>query len=472
MKKSGALLFLLGATGLLLWRGCTSEPLGHDAAGGSDPSENGGAADAAGAGTHAAGTRALTEAGAAGQPQGSPCSTRPPSATVPDGFAPLPLFDCRYNLYVPKTSASLPPPIAWRSCAKVGPDPYACQEMSVDWPTDDPNATGGRPILSVEPDGKVVAQFRRLYFRGGDGMSAAFGIVAEVDGVVRQAVWDDYASSASNPFWFQAAGVSAGRSTWSVFDMGSNPRAYIGLGGDDRALTPPTLFGPGGGEGVPRPGADFYAKASDAISIHDYAGKDFGVAVENGADAAIPAWAGNLMYTTVTGQSSDVYVWSEATGARRLLGSTPGEARAVGSFATDGADMVWLEGGGAGNAPGESAVVQVFRAKANVNPGKLVPTRVRSFPGTRAWSPVAPAVGCGYAAFNAVVAKNGTAISHLFIVKLADGTAWNLRPPDESSVRFNWGAPAAITCDEVFVPMADNLRRLPLASLGAPLPAD
>jgi len=173
MKKSGALLFLLGATGLLLWRGCTSEPLGRDGSGGSDPSENGGAGDRAGSGTQAAGTRALTEAGAVGQPQGSPCSTLPPSATVPDGFEPLPLFDCRYNLYVSKTSAPLPPPIAWRSCANLGPDPYACQEMSVDWPTDDPNATGGRPILSVESDGKVVAQFRRIYFRGSDGKSAA-----------------------------------------------------------------------------------------------------------------------------------------------------------------------------------------------------------------------------------------------------------------------------------------------------------
>src|SRR5215207_5707893 len=130
MRKSGPLLSLLAATGLLLWRGCTSEPLSGDGAGGSGTLGKGGAIGDAGSAAYEAGAGTVAESGAAGQGQGSPCPARTPSSTVPAGFEALPLFDCRHHLYVPKTSASLPAPIAWRSCAKLGPDPYTCREMS------------------------------------------------------------------------------------------------------------------------------------------------------------------------------------------------------------------------------------------------------------------------------------------------------------------------------------------------------
>ncbi len=296
--------------------------------------------------------------------------------------------------------------------------------------------------------------------------------MAEVDGAVRQAIWDDYASSTSNPFWFQAAGVAGGKSAWSVFDTSAQPRSYLGLGGDDRALKPATLFGPGAEHGVPRPGAHFYAEAGEAISILDYEGRDYGVLVPDAGDAAVPAWAGDLFFTTLTANGSAVQIWSKASGPKQLLSSQGREGHGIGSFATDGVDMVWLEGTTNPQSPDQFSTVDVFRAKASVDPKALAPLRVRAFPGQQIWSPFAPAVGCGYAAFNLVMSAKGTAVSHLFIVKLADGSAWDLRPPDETNVRYNWGPPAAITCDEVFVPMADNLRRVRLDSLGSPLPAE
>ncbi|MDB4938349.1 MAG: hypothetical protein JWP87_5321, partial [Labilithrix sp.] len=88
------------------------------------------------------------------------------------------------------------------------------------------------------------------------------------------------------------------------------------------------------------------------------------------------------------------------------------------------------------------------------------------------------AVGCGYATRENEVKRDGGYLPGTTIIRLSDGYGWHL--PDGPGVDWGWRRPLAITCDEVFVLVAErptptapartNIVRVRIDSLGPPMP--
>ena len=94
------------------------------------------------------------------------CEPQPLPPDVPEGWEEYPLSDCQYRVYVPSSPQYLPPPLIWEPCTStIGPLPYDCRQIRQNWPSLDPApyslAWGSK--ASVEPDGRVVLQFRKVY---------------------------------------------------------------------------------------------------------------------------------------------------------------------------------------------------------------------------------------------------------------------------------------------------------------------
>jgi len=132
--------------------------------------------------------------------------------------------------------------------------------------------------------------------------------------------------------------------------------------------------------------------------------------------------------------------------------------------------MVWISGeGGAPWYPTRSVMTSPF----TTDPAALKPRRLRSWIPreitTLALTPVA--VGCGHAAFAHIPED---LVEQILVVRLADGQSWILHHPDDR--RWFYGAPVAISCDELFaavrVKNGDRLRRIRLDSLGPGIPPD
>lgn len=302
------------------------------------------------------------------------------------------------------------------------------------------------------------------------------GLVAEADGLVRQAVLATDIKLSAPPYWFSQGSVSPGKATWKILaDIPDDKRRGM-LGGDDTDLEPSVLYErPAKQFALALAGSEYWAEYRGGLEIRDWEMNDLGRASVAGLSVGTYAWAGpHLVWDQSAIPFSGLWSWSPGIGTRKLRVFDDDRSRAAASVGTDGVDLVWIEGEGRDPQSDDwrYPIRSVMTAPFTTDPEKLSPRRLRSWALETIWRSRAPVVGCGYAAF---VQIPETTDQRLFIVRLADGASWTLKSDEERVYR--WGSPVALTCDEVFVsvmtrPFNMQLWRVRLDSLGEPEGAD
>jgi hypothetical protein len=432
----------------------------------------------------------MTDAADAAEDEPESDATSCPGTDVPsdlaNGWEPYSVFGCRYGFYVPKALEHLPAPLKWEECTDVGPDPYTCRQLTVDWPTIEPEYVGGIPAATREADGRVVLQLRRIQSYLDTAQKKRIdmlAMVAEADGPVRQAIWGKGLAAQGAGASITQSSVSSGRSTWYLQERGASAEfvRWAAIGGRDTDLRPQLLFDrdltidPAGGATAVT-GASLWAERTRQLRVHGWDGVDHGTVWSGGADLGAVRWSGDtLLWSAESAASSELWSFNLASGAQKLVSFGADVTRGAGNLATDGEVLVWLQGegrtgdaGGGRTYPTRSVMVAPFETA----PENLRPRRLRSWLPPSIATGLAPAaVGCGFAAFSHVPRE---LTEELFIVRLSDGVAWILRSPADR--HWVWGYPVAVTCTEVFVTWGrlgiNHLRRLRLDSLGAGMPAD
>jgi hypothetical protein len=411
--------------------------------------------------------------------EAGPC---PPSATpadVPAGWIKYPIFGCKYPIYRPPNHAALPSGISWEECTDLGPDPYTCRQLVVDWPNSE-KPLGGIPTAHVTPDGRVLLQLRKLqtFYEPSGKAFSLMALVLEADGPVHQAFWISKLPVEATTFTLSMGGLSASRSTWYAVEFLTTPSAREAtLGGAVDLLEPPVLADYPEGDpdgGLALPGETFYALRGSGLQIRRWDGESFGK-VYQGLDVGSVTWIGSsAIWDPNTIELLQIWAWTEEKGAVPLISFGNSDfTRGVSNAVTDGKDLVWLQG-----EERDISVSEIFpkrsvmTSKFTTDPSLIQAKRLRSWEAPSIWTTSRPnAIGCGYAALESVPADLDYRV---VIVRLSDGVSWTLKSPADR--HWTWGKPVAVTCDEVFVTWgkdgASNLRRVRLNSLGPGSPPD
>ncbi len=482
---------LLGAAGVVAVASC-SDPSDSDAPGTDGAAEGSGATGGGGAQGGAFGGTGSGAAGSAGgqatHDGGKACPWVNPPDDVPDGWQRHPIFECQYPIYYPPTKALLPPGLAWAECPELGPDPFACRELVVDWQTMPGWGLSHSSRGHVEADGTVVLQLLRSHVHPDEaGVAATMGImglIVEADGPVRQALWisaqPTFAqTTGSKQLWFAGWGVNGGKSSWSVREYWGNVgfvRTAL-LAGDDTALMQPVFAEWKANDPLAffvRPGEKYYARASGKLHVESWDGSEAFSAIYSPAWALNVHWVGDVFVFDGQGVVNQLYSWTPAAGMRTLVGYDEWTEGAS-NVSTDGVDLVWVHGEDRSSSDDLFQSAELMTAKFTADPAELVPKRVRSYPSGRISGHDGSSVtGCGHAAY---LFDGGAGINdnRLLIVRLSDGAAWMLRSADDKS--WLWGPTLAMTCDELFVTVGNKgsgntVRRVRLDSLGPALPPD
>jgi hypothetical protein len=406
------------------------------------------------------------------------CPTTSDPEDVPPGWVRVPVFGCQYPIYAPPDASMLPPGLAWEECTDIGPDPYTCTQLVVDWPN--PYPIGGIPVGHVLPDGKVLLGLRKLqtFVEGAVKMTAHMDLLTEADGPVRQAFWVSKQPTAKAAFWFQPSSISGTRSTWMAQEqLDGNFVRLVNLGGLSSDLMPPIVTdGPAEGPeaGMSFTGENFFALRGSLLRVRGWGGRDFGK-VYQGLDIRNPEWVGDsAVWSANTVAIGQIWAWTEAKGAFPLISFGDDDyTRGVANSFTDGLDLVWLQGEERDIQLSEFYPTRsIMTAKFTTDPTALQPKRLRSWPWQHIWgSDKLDVVGCGYAALQSVDKDNRP---ELMIVRISDGISWPLASPADN--HWVWGKPVAVTCEEVFTmwgpPGKPSLRRVRLSSLGPGTPPD
>ncbi len=413
------------------------------------------------------------------------CAPQPIPPDVPQGWVEYPVMDCKYRLYVPPSRDLLPPPLAWEACTQdLGPDSYNCRQIKVDWPTDikPPYAIGGEAPAYVDADGKVVMQLAKTYRREGtSGRETAFmSIVVEADGPVRQAFWNNYQTGQIPPLWLTQRGVAPGKSSWVISEWsGGTSIRDVSVGGDDTLLSPPVLLdvldsSPDVATVVA--GSDYYVETGYNFRVRAWDGADMGLAAQGAGAYSPPTWVGpTLLFALESFPAYRVRRWTAQDGAQELVGFGSDMTKGAGDPGSDGKDLVWIQGESLGPNDTDFPVKSIMTSPFSTDPSKIQPRRLRRWDvqsiGTGS---MAPAVGCGRAAFPYPLNTGNPRDSGLLVVRLSDGVSWLL--PNPASVGGGWGWPIALTCDEVFSMYQGQggmtVLRVRLDSLGPGTPPD
>ncbi len=419
----------------------------------------------------------------AGQPV---CSPQPIPPDVPAGWQEYPIMDCKYRLYVPPSRDLLPPPLIWEPCTQdLGPDPYDCRQIKVDWPTlfPAPYAIGGEAPAYVDADGKVVMQLRKVYARETDEgrESAILAMVVEADGPVRQALWADYENWQDPAFALAASGVAPGKSSWVVGQFsGYAVIRDVSMGGEDTLLRPPVLLDVL--ESSPDPawvmaGSYYYVETGYSWRVRGWDGTDKGFAIHGAGAYSPPTWVGPvLLFAYEVFPTFRVLRWTEQDGTRELVGFGNDLTKGAGYPGSDGKDLVWVQGEGLGPEDSDFPVQSIMTSPFSTDPSKIQPRRLRKWEpsGTIGTPVMPPAVGCGRAAFRYSYGAPDPRDEGLLIVRLSDGQSWIL--PNPVAPGGGWGPAIALTCDEVFAMYGGGglmtILRVRLDSLGPGMPPE
>ena len=203
---------------------------------------------------------------------------------VPTGWVKVPVAACWYDLYGPPDASLLPKGLKWQECSDLGPSTYTCRELVVDWQDEAGTPVGGIPYATVLPNGEVLLQVRKLLtrFLGGMKQAAAFDLIVEADGPVRQAFYSSWNSYQYPAFVLIRTGISATTTGWQILQnqVGKTVGNLV-LGGKNDALTLPVLHAFNEGDlssGALRPGSAFYALSGSHLDVYRWDGSNLQLA--------------------------------------------------------------------------------------------------------------------------------------------------------------------------------------------------
>ncbi|MCL2825206.1 MAG: hypothetical protein FWD57_14545 [Polyangiaceae bacterium] len=419
-----------------------------------------------------------------------PCAPQPIPSTVPEGWEEYPVMDCKYRIYVPSNREYLPSPLIWEPCASTtGPLSYDCRQIHMDWPTEQPNTTGVVPSLAfVDPENAVVIALRKVYELTGESRPTAFmSMVVEADGVVRQAIWTDYVPLQEMMAWPGLRSIARGKSSWVINEM-DRPNGFVrrvvNLAGDDVNLRPPVLYdSPIGGEEEASviAGNQFYLLYGSSFRIRKWGDTTDIAYPANGGGGGIYGgayWVGDtLLMNLAVFPTYALLRWTEQDGTQTLVGFPGDKTKGATNSATDGKDLVWIQGEDREPDDKHFPTRWIMTSKYSTDPSQIEPRRVIPWAQKPIVSSTPPQVGCGFAAFR--VSPETPEEKGLLIVRLSDGVSWHLPNvlkmyPDGTPLSVGWGGPIALTCDELFAVYKEtsvyNIRRVRLDSLGPGTP--
>jgi hypothetical protein len=391
-----------------------------------------------------------------------------------DGADPLagwnyyPVLDPTCQLYVPSSTAQLPPPIQWQPCSDVIPSGVACREMQYDWQAPQSGHIDPASIAAVQPDGGVALSISRFFNSG-----LIYRTVADADGPVRSAILElpsttlctlgsdtslresriAYTALATpvpsqqSQAWSAGIGGSIDDLTPRVFQQDKDfvSRQYVA--GNMAFLE----WGPG----LP------LFSWTDGTEFDSLSNPEAGATV-----AGSPAeflFSGNALFFAVYSEIYRVAVYTQAGGIAELIAAGGDTTRSSFDLGTDGHDLVWAEGTQASSQFSNVAwMTSPFTtSEAAVQRRQL---RIESPPYCTGTSFV---VGCGYAA-QCAYGSEGPQVG-VRLVRLSDGQSWPLLTQNGVDP-WIWSEPIAITCSELFVrvetPGDFNVARVRIDSLG------
>jgi hypothetical protein len=184
---------------------------------------------------------------------------------------------------------------------------------------------------------------------------------------------------------------------------------------------------------------------------------------------------GNLFLSTTSGT---LVTWSPDAGAQTLVSPNP-PATLDFALATDGTDMVWLQGVGQ-TGPYTFSAADIMTSSFALSAAGLAPRRLwRST--IQTWGEAI--VGGGYALIEQETVVAGQTVTYFTLTRLADGAHWNLQSPmpgfmPSRPLLYVNANEVALGLTAVPTPPADAgavdsaVVRLQIASLGPPILPD
>ncbi|NUO50854.1 MAG: hypothetical protein HOV80_18535 [Polyangiaceae bacterium] len=454
--------------GSALALGCSSEAAPNATGGG------GGAADS---------TTATVSTGAASSSSTGVYSTcgleidsglRPKA--VPEGWLP---WTCNpgCEFWIPPDQASMPSPIEWEACPAYATHP--CNRMSTPWSDGDGWALRTDVSFAPTADGGALLHLGRIAWNGnGDADSYVESVIGDVDGGPLE-----FAMRWRN----QGCGASAGSLSSDVFSInlvGAGGDAYetdvdalmLGHIGSLDPVMPYRDANPGLSQWYSGPtlvvrldhGSKLTAYPHDLSSSFDFYSPAMNP--DHAEFSPAPLFFGSeALFTAADYNAAAVWAYDEGRGPHPLV-SFPGDtSRGAFNIGSDGVDMVWNEGEGKEpNTRGWYPTVSIMTAPYTTDPAEVKGRRLRADPNPDISQSSHFAVGCGYGAKS----LGGVGVQ---IVRLSDGAGWFLEP----NAQWRPEVAVGVTCEFVFIQVNDveggqgpAIARVPIASLGKPLPPD
>lgn len=392
-------------------------------------------------------------------------------------------YDVGCQFYVPKARENLPPAIQWEPC-RSNPETAtkSCRQMVLDW---EPQALlnelispGTRALRRT--DGSVALMTARYRFDG------TVRLIAQADGPVLVAVREQDSArcvlnSERSDGEHYAYRVLDREAKGEVSEYGGGA-----IGGRLDELRPKALlhYHDSFTRGFIAGGPGLLEVSGGAMNLHSWADGSlikqvWSSSQDNGLAQNFQFFHGDTLFW-----ASDSYainkqkVYTETAGAKDLLSFGNDTSKGIADLGTDGQHLVWIEGSDRPTASGVFPTVTAFVAPYTTDPAQLQKRALRADLSGYPFGTSPFVVGCGYAARTTEMKRGGGFERGTLVIRLSDGYAWHL--PDGAGVDWGWRTALAITCDEIFVKVAEkptpssvprtNVARVRLDSLGPPLP--
>lgn len=394
---------------------------------------------------------------------------------LPEGWDLDRTYDKLCSFYVPRSRDLLPSPVRWEPCPPiVRPAGASCQMMANDVGVE--STPPGADAAWVAPDGKLVLSVVRTAQPMNKGVHR---IIADADGPVHTTMF--IAATARCAPAFEK--LQGGRYAVRVYeDSSSYGGGFLASEIDDLSPRIAVHLSKQNSHSI-YAGPFSILDLNKGFKIEQYAWTDgaplpllWSPAQDNGLQQGGFSFTNDAMFWVADDTNyAKINVYTPAGGVRDFLSAGLVIDHGFGAIGTDGKDLVWIEARGrtrGGSAPFDT--YDIMTAPYTTDPLNVVPRRLRSESGN-AYTLFNYVVGCGYA--------TRWSEKGFRIVRLADGWSWLLPTvgPDatESERNWAWSDPLAITCTEVFLPVAINretstrhFARVRLDSLGPGIPPD
>jgi hypothetical protein len=412
------------------------------------------------------------------------CEATPIPESVPAGWKEVTDWSCNCRFYVPTKEDQLPEPIEWEPCQDPIPSHLSCQRMKHTWNPGGPGVPMFNRLALDEDTGKPLLQFSRV-FVGGDP-AVRYDMVAEVDGNVRQAI---YQPKSDGNCVVSGDGLYQNNYLYSIRGNGSKPNEdgsfVYGLWAGKLGELSASLFV------KDLPTIEWNVSSLGPLGMWDGEARLFSWA--NGSQEVLYGAKNSIhlpLRYSVTAKDSfffqlgnetevpAVLSWDREHGIRHLLHWQNDYSRGAGHFGTDGVDMVWSQGEDRDYSkselfPSKSIMTAPFTTDPAQAQAKA--RRLRSEPGTLIARPLGKfAVGCGYAARAGYM--NTDLKYAMVVVRLSDGYSW-IFPGGSDVNNLSWDEVLGITCEDIFVNVGvkdlyGTISRIRLDSLGPGIPPD